>query len=51
MKNKQMAKKRYTSPQMIVYGNIPAITREASSGSKLDAPILSGQTFADATFS
>lgn len=51
MKTKQISKKNYTAPEMVVYGDVPAITREASNGSQLDAPILAGQTFADATFS
>lgn len=51
MKTKQIAKKRYMAPEMTVYGNVPAITREATNGGSLDAPILAGMTFADATFS
>lgn len=51
MRREALSKKRYATPEMVVYGSVPFITRESTTGDQLDAPIQGGQTFEDATFS
>jgi hypothetical protein len=47
----ETAKKVYTSPKLIVHGNIELITKGFNVGTHLDAPFNQGTPKGDITFS